>query len=180
MAVAESLPGVKTVLLTSGLNFPDALSAGPAAAHAGGVVLLTQGETMPSATQVYLAQSANAEVFAVGGPAAKAAPTTPKDHQLVDADRYETGTLVASMFFSNPGTVTFASGQNFPDALSGGAFAALIDSPILLVSSDTVPPVVTSYLHANETQVSNSALIGGASAVTESVRSTLEATLNGF
>ena len=43
------------------------------------------------------------------------------DHQLVGNDRYETGTKVASTFFSNPDMVTFASGQNFPDALSGGA-----------------------------------------------------------
>jgi len=178
--VADSLPGAKTVLLTSGLSFPDALSAGPAAAHTGGVVLLTAGATMSSAAKTYMAQNPGAEVFAVGGDAAKAAPTTPKDHQLVGVDRYETGTKVASTFFSHPDAVTFASGQDFPDALSGGAFSALIDSPILLVRSGTVPAVVTSYASANETSVSGSALIGGAGVVIESVRASLEGTLNGF
>jgi putative cell wall-binding protein len=178
--VADSLPGAKTVLLTSGLSFPDALSAGPAAAHTGGVVLLTAGPTMSSAAKTYMAQNPGAEVFAVGGDAAKAAPTTPKDHQLVGVDRYETGTKVAAAFFSHPGVVTFASGQDFPDALSGGAFSALIDSPILLVRSDTVPAVVKSYASANENSVSGSALIGGAGVVIESVRASLEGTLNGF
>ena len=180
VAVAKSIPGTTKVLLTSGIVFPDALSAGPAAAHVGGVVLLTQGTIMPSATKAYLAAHPATEVFAIGGAAAKAEPTTPADHQLVGIDRYETGTKVASRFFSNPDMVTFASGQNFPDALSGGAFSALLDSPILLVRADIVPAVVTSYLKANERSVSRSALIGGAGVVIESVRASLEKTLNGF
>lgn len=180
VAVAKSMPGTNKVLLTSGIVFPDALSAGPAAAHVGGVVLLTQGAIMPSATKEYLAANASAEVFAIGGAAAKAAPTTAADHQLVGIDRYETGTKVASKFFRTPDMVTFASGQNFPDALSGGAFASLLDSPILLVRGDIVPAVVTLYLRANETFVSSSALVGGAGVVIDSVQSSLEKTLNGF
>ena len=180
VAVAESLPGVTMVLLTSGLVFPDALSAGPAAAHAGGVVLLTHGTTLPSATKDYLAAHVGAEVFAVGGDAAKAAPTIPASHQLVGADRYETGTKVAGYFFNHPGLLTFASGEDFPDALSGGAYASLVDSPILLVRSDLVPAVVTTYLKANETSVSRSALVGGAGVVSENVRTSLERTLNGL
>ena len=180
VAVAKSITGATKVLLTSGLNFPDALSAGPAAAHVGGVVLLTSGPTMATATKTYLTQHPGVEVFAVGGDAAKAAPTTATDHRLVGVDRYETGTKVAATFFSNPDSVTFASGQNFPDALSGGAFSALIDSPILLVRSDIVPAVVTSYLQKNERSVSTSALVGGAGVVKDSVLFSLEDSLNGF
>jgi len=180
VAVAESIPGATKVLLTSGIVFPDALSAGPAAAHVGGVVLLTQGAIMPSATKAYLAANATAEVFAIGGAAAQAAPTTAKDHQLVGANRYETGTKVASHFFSKPDMVTFASGQNFPDALSGGAFASLLDSPILLVQRDVVPAVVTSYLRVNKTSITTSALVGGAGVVIEDVQFSMEDLLNGF
>lgn len=179
VAVADSMPASKTVLLTSGAVFPDALSAGPAAAHVGGVVLLTKGATMPSATQAYLTAHAGDEVFAVGGDAAKAAPSTAADHQLVGVDRYETGTKVAAHFFSQPVLLTFASGENFPDALSGGAFASLIDSPILLVRSAVVPAFVTTYLKANQTTVTHAALVGGVGVVSETVRTSLEGTLNG-
>jgi len=180
VAVAKTIPGSTKVLLTSGLNFPDALSAGPAAAHVRGVVLLTSGPTMATATKTYLTQHPGVEVFAVGGDAAKAAPTTATDHRLVGVDRYETGTKVAATFFSSPDSVTFASGQNFPDALSGGAFSALVDSPILLVRSDIVPAVVTSYLQKNETSVSHSALVGGTGVVKDSVLFSVEDSLNGF
>ena len=180
VAVADSIPGATKVLLTSGLNFPDALSAGPAAAHTGGVVLLTAGPTMSDATKTYLAKNPGVEVFAVGGDAAKAAPTTDSAHQLVGIDRYETGTKVASKFFTNPAAITFASGQNFPDALSGGAFSALIDSPILLVRSSSVPTAVTSYLRKIEMSVSNSALVGGTGVVIDTVLFSVEDSLNGF
>ena len=180
VAVAEKMPGATTVLLTSGLIFPDALSAGPAAAHANGVVLMTQGPTMPSATEAYLVAHPGAEVFAVGGDAAKAAPGTPADHQLVGRDRYETGTMVASHFFDHPARLTFASGQDFPDALSGGAYAALLQSPILLVPAASVPAVVTAYLKANVGGVTDSALVGGPGVVTENVRTSLGVTLGGL
>jgi len=180
VAVATSMPGVTKVFLTTGLIFPDALSAGPAAAHVGGVVLLTRGTVMPSATKEYLAANAGAEVFAIGGDAAKAASSTPSDHKLVGTDRYQTGTKVASYFFTKPDMVTFASGQNFPDALSGGAFASLNDSPILLVQRDVVPEVVKSYLRANETSISTSALVGSAGVVIEDVQFSIEDILNGF
>ncbi|MEO6143059.1 MAG: cell wall-binding repeat-containing protein, partial [Dermatophilaceae bacterium] len=176
--VAESLPGATTILLTSGLIFPDALSAGPAAAHAGGVVLLTKGATLPSATEAYVAAHPGAEVFAVGGDAAKAMPGMPTDHRLVGVDRYETGTLVASRFFSQPTKLTFASGENFPDALSGGAYASQLGSPILLVRASLVPASVTTYLRANLTSVVGSALVGGPGVVAENVRALLEGTLN--
>ena len=180
VAVADSLPAAKTVFLTSGLVFPDALSAGPAAAHTGGVVLLTQGTTLPGATKAYLGAHAGLEVFAVGGDAAKAAPSTPTDHQLVGVDRFETGTKVASHFFDHPARITFASGLNFPDALSGGAIASLLGSPILLVPSTLVPTVVTSYLKANLASVTDSTVVGGALVVTENARNSLAWTLNGF
>ena len=181
VAVAENMPAAPVaVLLTSGLVFPDALSAGPAAAHAGGVVLLTKGATMPSSTKGYLATHLGIEVFAIGGEAAKAVPSTPADHRLVGVDRYETGTKVAAHFFDHPAALTFASGENFPDALSGGAFASLVDSPILLVRLSLVPSFVTTYLKANESFVSGSALIGGTGVVSDTVRSSLEGTLNGF
>ena len=90
-----------------------------------------------------------AEVFAVGGDAAKAGPGTRSDHQLIGRGRYEAGTMVAGHFFDHPARLTFASGQDFPDALSGGAYAALLQSPIQRVPAVSVPAVVTAYLQAN-------------------------------
>ncbi len=48
LKVAAALGSPSTVFLATGINFPDALSAGPAAANAHGVVLLTDGSTSPA------------------------------------------------------------------------------------------------------------------------------------
>jgi len=50
----------------------------------------------------------------------------------------------------------------------------------LLVRSDIVPAVVTSYLQKNETSVSNAALVGGSGVVNDSVLFSVEDSLNGF
>ena len=62
LAVADALHDPSTVLLATGTNFPDALSAGSAAAHVGGVVLLTDGATMPAAVLQYLSAHAGRRV----------------------------------------------------------------------------------------------------------------------
>ena len=75
------------LFLANGINFPDALSAGPSAAKVQGAILLTNNNVMPAFTQQYLATRTGAVLFAMGGPAAGAAPqATP----IVGADRYAT------------------------------------------------------------------------------------------
>src|SRR5437867_2634795 len=51
---SRGLGDPQTLLLTTGVNFPDALSAGAAAAAKDAAVLLTSGPTMPPAVATYL------------------------------------------------------------------------------------------------------------------------------
>ncbi len=39
-----------------------------------------------------------------------------------------------------------ASGENFPDALAGGAYLAHVGGPLLLTAPDTLPTAITQYL----------------------------------
>lgn len=141
------------VLVATGVKFPDALSAGAAAdagsynGPIGGVVVLTDGAQMPKVTKDYLAQveahSVAADptpVYGVGGPADTALTSVGIQHKgLVGGDRYQTSYLVAKTFFgswetaSAPTSVGLATGANWPDALSGGAFMGQTGGPLLLV-----------------------------------------------
>ncbi len=84
LAVADALGDPSTVLLATGINFPDALAAGPAAAHVLGVVLLTNGSSLTPAVTQYLAAHPGT-VYAIGGPAVAADPSATA---LSGADRY--------------------------------------------------------------------------------------------
>jgi hypothetical protein len=175
VAVAGALGNPTTVFEADGTNFPDALSAGSAAARQGGVVLLTAGAKQSAATSGYLAAHPSVR-YAVGGPAAKADPGATA---LVGADRYATSVAVAKMFFNAPLSVGLASGMNFPDALSGGAVTANHGGPILLVpNTGAIPAGTTGYLTQTAALSASSAwLFGGPASVSDGVFSQAAAAL---
>ncbi len=173
--VADALGDPGTVLLATGTNFPDALSAGVAAVKAGGVVLLTSGGALPSETAVYLSAHPGT-VYAVGGPAATADPSATA---IVGADRFETAVDVATKFFTGSATIGFATGLSFPDALSGGALLGPAGGPLLLVSTSSVPSSVTNYLALTHATITQGYLFGGPNTVSASVADSLNIALGG-
>jgi putative cell wall-binding protein len=170
VAVANVLGARSTVFLATGTNFPDALSAGPAAAHMNGVVLLTDGSSMPSITRSYLNAHLGA-VYAVGGPAAAADGGATR---IVGADRMSTAAAVASTFFTAPQTVGVASGATFADAMSGGAYLARLGGPMLLTYPTSVPTSTSNYLSAVRSGLASSSLFGGSAAISTSVQATID------
>ncbi len=118
LIASNGLNNPANILLATGLNFPDALAAGAAAAKVNGAVLLTNGTVQPPANQTYLSAHPSDVLFALGGPAAVAVPTA---QSISGVDRYDTAVKVAQKFFTSPTTVGLASGVNFPDGLTGGA-----------------------------------------------------------
>jgi putative cell wall-binding protein len=164
VAIANALGNPAKVLLVTGRNFPDGLAAGAAAAVGGASILLTDGGTMPAATASYLAAHPSFLKVAVGGPAAQAAPGITS---IVGADRYETSAKVASQLFGGVAAAGLASGENFPDALSGGAHIARFAGPLLLTRRTSTPASVRDFLNL---RVHDAVIIyGGDAAVSENL-----------
>jgi Cu/Zn superoxide dismutase len=152
VAIAEELdPDV--LLVATGIRFPDALAAGAAAGASGGAVLLSAGDQPHPATDAYLDGAGDTDVHAIGGPAAAAYPDA---EAHVGANRYETAADVARAFFDDDmdlaaglargGTSGDAADQAFADALTGGAHAARLASPILLTPSTALHPTTAQVL----------------------------------
>jgi Pro-kumamolisin, activation domain/ell wall binding domain 2 (CWB2) len=157
--VAATIGSPSIVFEADGTNFPDALSAGSAAAEAGGVVLLTDGSGQSGPTAAYLAAHPSAKRYAIGGPAAHADASATA---FVGSDRFATSVLVAQAFFPKPAAIGLASGLAFPDALSGGSVAAMKNGPIVLVpSGGALPDSVASYLETAQTSATSAWLFGG-------------------
>ena len=147
VAIADEIANVagtpSVVFEATGLGDADALVAAPAAAHVGGVVLLTVGGAQAGATATWLAAHAGVTRYAVGGPAAAADPSaTP----IRGADRYATAVDVARQFFSLATGVALANGDAWPDAAVAAASSAINGSPLLLVTAGGLPSVVTTWL----------------------------------
>ncbi|MCU1483280.1 MAG: hypothetical protein JWN67_26 [Actinomycetia bacterium] len=163
-----------TQFLVTGLDFPDALAAGAAAAKVGGAVLLTNGAALETSTSNYLAAHP-ATRYTVGGQATTAYPS---GQAVVGTDRYDTAVRVARKFFTlaTPATVGIAAGRSFPDALSGSAHVTYRGGPLLLVG-DTLPTVVRTYLVEQRDAISYAAAYGGSALLSDALLNDVRAAM---
>lgn len=150
VAIAQATdPDPSTILLATGVDFPDGLAAGAVARLLDGVVLLTAGELPIPATDAALAAHPSAVRYAVGGPAARAYPGA---IPIVGTDRIDTAVRLAQRFFGDDLRVAgLARADAFPDALSGGAHIGGVPGPLLLTWPDRLPEGTRSYLEAHRT-----------------------------
>jgi len=180
IAVADEIDPA-TLLVGTGTDFPDALTAGGAAGHHGGAVLLTNGRSLPSAIADYIS-GFGGQVYAVGGPAVEALNDVGGVIDVEGEDRYGTAVAVAETFFDlGPGLQGFnlASGQDFPDALAGAASSGGNGHPVLLAQSDNLPNVTASYLtEITEGRLLLGFVLGGKNAISDDVMEATDEALN--
>ena len=139
---------------------------------ADGAVLLTDGATVPPATEAYLDATAE-DVTAIGSAAASALPDA---DSIVGADPIETAVEVAEAYFPLATLVGVARVDEFPDALAGGAYVGSPDvgpGPILFVETDSLPQVVADYI--TDQGVDSVAVFGGVAAISAQVEDALSA-----
>jgi putative cell wall-binding protein/alpha-tubulin suppressor-like RCC1 family protein len=174
--------GVRRVFIASGVNFPDALSAGPVAATLNAPLLLTRPDFLPQDVILELERLSPLEIIILGSVAAVSKAV---EDQLVKpgrtviriggSNRYETSVLVSQLAFQTADTVFIATGQNFPDALAGTAVASISKAPLVLLpgQSTTIVPVVASYL--SNLQPKKIFVLGGPATISNELVSALSA-----
>jgi uncharacterized repeat protein (TIGR01451 family) len=161
--ISEALGNRPRFFVTSGLDFPDALAAGAAAANHNASILLTAGSQQNATTNAYFGRNPGRPLWSIGGPALRAYPGAT---QVGGIDRYGTAALVAQTFFSSPANVGAATGEKFPDSLTGGAHIGAKNGPMLLVRPNApLPGQIEQYLSANKTAIQNIYVYGGTAAV---------------
>ncbi|MBW3664664.1 MAG: cell wall-binding repeat-containing protein [Actinobacteria bacterium] len=176
VVVAEYLDDPQLLLLATGADFPDAMAAGAAAGANAGAVLLTAGSSPHPSVSAYLDEHPDAELVAVGGPAARAYPQA---EDVFGEDRDATAVAVGERFFAGPAYVGVARRDLFADALAGSIQAALLGAPVLLTAVDEVPDATASYLCEIGGDVRGAAIWGGADAVSDAAAATVAERLAG-
>ncbi|WP_102160279.1 cell wall-binding repeat-containing protein [Zhihengliuella halotolerans] len=172
--------GSRNVVVASGQDFPDALSASSLARRLNAPLLIVQKSGVPSPTMTELKRLKPSNVHIVGGTGAVTGATATKLAAVAPvkrhhgATRYETAADVASNFPS-AGTVYLATGKDFPDALSLAAVAAKRKLPLLLTSTDTLPKATADQLR--RLKPTHVAIAGGTSVVSTSVEAQIKRTL---
>lgn len=162
--------------IADGVGFPDALVAGAAAGRTGSLMLLSKGNTLDPNTFGYisaLGQTRPLTITAVGGPAVHAVQNTPwpttmsvNIKPVMGKDRYETAALTAGTQAGTTAAV-LVTGQNFPDALSGGALAVDQNAALVLTKTEELPP--SSYQALQRYGANKTIVVGGPGAVSAKV-----------
>lgn len=177
-------PDVTEVFIASGADFPDALAAGPLAAHAGAPLLLVRPGSVPGAVVTELQRLKPQRITVLGGPTTVEGPVLTQLASLTGAlvtrthggDRYGTAAAAAESWHTAE-TVVVVSGAAFPDALTGGAVGAQLAAPLLLTAPGSLPGVTAQSL--SRLQPSRVAVIGGATTVSEAVLASIRQVVPG-
>ena len=172
--------GVDTVLVATGLNFPDALAGAAVAGHIGAPILLVDGgDTLPPATQAALTSLHPKHIVILGstGVVSAAQAALLAGYAPVvrygGSDRYATAALIADHYFASGARIAFvATGANFPDALTGAAIAGFLNAPMELVTLDSIPAPTLSSL-TNVVKPHSFVVLGGVSVVSDAVKAQL-------
>lgn len=125
----------KDLLVASATSYADSISASST-----GRPILLVGNSLNSEQKSFLKNNKVGGIYILGGKAAvpekvrTGLQTYGNTQRIAGVSRYETSAYVAKKFFRNAKTVTMVSGQNYPDGLTAGPWAAKNGSPILLVN----------------------------------------------
>ncbi|MCM3742066.1 cell wall-binding repeat-containing protein [Oceanobacillus luteolus] len=168
-----------TVVLARGDDFADALTAVPLAFKLDAPILLTGTNKLYNETLREIKRLKASNVVIIGGTGAisEGIYTTLANEglnvrRLYGSSRTETAAIIAEEVAPNGSEQAFVvNGYDFPDALSAAPYAANQGIPILVSQTNKLPVATIKAL--DSLNVQESMVIGGASVVTESVKSKL-------
>ena len=170
------------VFIATGANFPDALSAAPAAAKLGGPLFLTDGKSLTASVVAEIQSLTPDRIVIVGGSdvvtstvEARLRVLAPTVDRIDGVDRYATSRNGNAAAFTTAPTVYLATGAGFADALYGSAAAAAAGDPLILIpgGSSSVDPATTALL--KQLGATHINVVGGPAVVTASYINSLNA-----
>jgi subtilisin family serine protease len=176
---------VPTVVMASGEDFADALSASALAGAYGSPLLLTAKAALPAVVESEIGRLGATRVLLVGGTAAVNSTvegalvrTGVSVERIVGADRYETAAKASRVVRQRlgpamPNTVFIARGDMFADALALAPLSASRGIPVLLVRPAALPAVTAAAIA--ELAADDVVIAGGTKAVSEGVRQAISA-----
>ncbi len=155
----------KDILVCTGFNFADSLSASAAKRP-----ILLVDDKLTDGQKAYLKQQSGCKYCIVGGTGAvtssveKSLKSYGSVSRLAGSNRFETSVMVAKKFFSDPTTAVLAYGYNFPDGLCAGPLAATINAPLILTATGDEAQA-TAY--AKEEGIKDGYVLGGSALIND-------------
>ncbi|NLM22305.1 MAG: trypsin-like serine protease [Peptococcaceae bacterium] len=191
LLIAQSINPTKgmPVFVTTGLDFPYALTISSFAAYNGWPILLVNPNKMSDSMKSYLKTLQPSEIY-IAGKTSEVSSAVEKELssavpgarivRMSGTDKYSTLISIIKTFSSYPNKIYLASGSAYPDALSGSVLAAATGSPIILLDpkQSTPPKAVADYL--KELDSPEIYVFGGIAAVPELLAKNVQNAIKGI
>lgn len=169
--------GSPTAYVATGSNFPDALSAGAAAAAGNAPVILVNGtaHTADESTRSVLADLGVERIVISGGPVSVSRDIEADLSRIATvvrhggSDRYEVSAAIGAATFPSSSHAFLATGEKYPDALAATAWAGRTAAPLYVVPSGCIPKGTIAAMEAQG--VVAVTLVGGPASLNSSVES---------
>lgn len=180
--------GLKTAIVTTGLNFPDALSAGPIAFHEHFPIVLTDPTSLSSQASATLKALGIGQVIIEGGTAAVSSADESSINgmgittlgRLAGSNRSQTSQASGDFALDNLGyshthfnVATGDSTLGGVDALAGGPHGGTEVAPTLVTNTVSDPGFAGDFATAHCATEVNGHIFGGTSAITPAAATTL-------
>ncbi|GAE02661.1 hypothetical protein CBO05C_2351 [Clostridium botulinum B str. Osaka05] len=170
LEILKKFGATDTIIIASGENFPDAISATPLCKKYNAPLMLVNDD-LTGLQQSFIYHNGIKKAIIVGG-----SSVVNKDiegilevsdvsvRRLGGHDRYDTCEKVASEMGKNNGFI-IVNGENFPDALSASSVASAMGVPILLTHQDKFPQYGITAVPKDSTFI-----IGGEGVVSDKIK----------
>ncbi|WP_072771509.1 cell wall-binding repeat-containing protein [Desulfitobacterium chlororespirans] len=161
------------LFVVTGEDYPDALSVGSIAGFKQMPIILVPSDGVPDSVKNYVS-SANVNKSYVIGYSDVVSDLVynefPKAERILGVDKYSRNIAVNQKFENEfkSEKICLATGEVFADALSGGAYAAKIGEPVILVNNDP-PDNIKSYYQQRAAKANKVSVFGGTGIVPERV-----------
>ncbi|MCM8710182.1 S8 family serine peptidase [Clostridium sp. SYSU_GA19001] len=169
--------GASNAVLTTGADFPDALSAAPLARKYNAPILLTERQSLTPSVEAELDRLGVKNVFIIGGEGVVSKAVEDRLRlknitftRLGGVNRYETSLAIAN-YLGGSSEIVVATGRDFPDALSIASYAAFKNVPILLTETNSLYSGISDYIR--KYGVNKAYVIGGYGVVSDFVLNSL-------
>lgn len=174
----------RQAIIARGDDFADALAAGPIAYSQRMPLLLTRPGELPTATSQAIIDLRVSSAIVIGGTGAVSPSVTQSLgaanvawNRISGACRFTTAEEVARESirrgWSTGQIAGIATGQDFPDALAGGAATGARGGIMLLTRSTLLPVNTASFLHESTDSLSEIKVYGGTGAICNTVRTSV-------
>lgn len=186
--IASFLKTSRSVFIVNRDAFPDAVSAGGPANKQQIPLLFTDTDSLNDITQRYLENHPQIDTaYMIGGSSViskqveqelRGLSTLKTVTRLAGEQRYSTNLAVIKEFTPKPETLVLATGENYPDALTGSSLVGDEKGSLILVEPTGYKPDTKTYIDGTRPALDTALLLGGPAAIDKQLDTQLAEALN--